>query len=65
MQISVLSFQKNLVPKTEFIPNAMKFGNQSRSRSLIINMIFEIVDLDPELKTWVNLISKLQCAQFL
>ena len=25
----------------------MKFGNQSKSSSLIINMIFEIADLDP------------------
>ena len=28
------------------IPNAMKFGNQTRSTLLIIN-IFEIADLDP------------------
>ena len=34
----------------------MKFGNQSRSSSLIINMIFEIADLDPKLKTWVDLV---------
>ena len=46
------------------IPNAMKFSSQSRSSSLIINMIFEIEDLDPKLKIWANLISKLQCAQF-
>ena len=26
----------------------MKFGNQSRLSSLIINMIFEIADLDPK-----------------
>ena len=33
------------------IPNAMKFGTQSRSSSsLIINMIFEIADLEPKLK---------------
>ena len=37
----------------------MKFGNQSRSSSLIINTIFEIVDLDPKLKTWANLVVKL------
>ena len=28
----------------------MKFGTQSRSSSLIINVIFGIVDLDPKLK---------------
>ena len=33
----------------KYIPNTMKFGNQSRSSSLIINMIFEIAD--PKLKT--------------
>ena len=38
----------------KYIPNAMKFGNQSRSFSLILNMIFEIVDLDPKLKTWTD-----------
>ena len=42
----------------------MKFGNQSRSSSLIINTIFEIADLDPKLKAWADLVSKLQCAQF-
>ena len=46
------------------ILNAMKFGTQSRSSSLIINMIFEIADLDPKLKTWADLVSKLQCAYF-
>ena len=40
----------------------MKFGTQSRSSSLIINMIFEIPDLDPKLKTLADLVSKLQCA---
>ena len=25
-------------------------------------MIFEIADLDPKLKTWADLVSKLQCA---
>ena len=43
----------------------MKLGNQSRSSSLIINMIFEIGDLDPKLKTWADLVSKLQYARFL
>ena len=33
----------------KYIPNAMKFGTQSRSSLLILNMIFEIVDLDPKL----------------
>ena len=36
----------------KYICNAMKFDTQSRSSSLIINMIFEIVDLDPKLNTW-------------
>ena len=35
----------------KYIPNTMKYGNQSRSVSLTINMIFEIVDLDLKLKT--------------
>ena len=47
-----LPFEENLVPKLKYIPNAMKLGNQSRWSSLIINMIFEIADLDPKLKTW-------------
>ena len=46
----------------KYIPNAMKFGNQSRSGSLIINVIFEIADIDPKLKTWADLVSELQCA---
>ena len=28
------------------IPNAMKFGTQSTSNSLILNMIFEVADLE-------------------
>ena len=47
----------------KYIPNAIKFGNQSRSSSLIINMILEIADLDPKLKTWADLVLKLQCAR--
>ena len=43
----------------------MKFGNQSRSSLLIINVIFDFADLDPKLKTWADLVSKFQCAQFL
>ena len=36
----------------------MKFGNQSRSSFLIINVIFEIAaDLDPKSKTWPDLVS--------
>ena len=49
----------------KYIPNAMKIGSQSWSSSLIINMISEIADLDLELKTWANVVSKLQCARFL
>ena len=45
----------------KYIPNTMKFGTQSRSGFLIMNMIFEIADLDPKLKTWANLVSELQC----
>ena len=33
----------------KYVPNAMKCDTQSRSSSLIINMIFEIADLDPKL----------------
>ena len=32
----------------EYIPNAMKFSNQSKSSSLVISIIFEIADLDPK-----------------
>ena len=42
-----------------------KWYHRGRSSSLIINMIFEIRDLDPKLKTWADLVSELQCAQFL
>ena len=42
----------------KYIPNAMKFGTQSRSSSLIINMISEIADLDSKLNTWADLVSK-------
>ena len=48
----------------KYIPNTMKFGKQSRSSSLITNMIFEIVDLDPKLKTLADLASKLRCDDF-
>ena len=44
----------------KYIPNAMKLGSQNRSSLLIINMAFEIGDLDPKLKTWADLVSKLQ-----
>ena len=36
----------------QYIPNAMKVGNQSRSSLLIINIIFEIAGLDPKFKAW-------------
>ena len=42
----------------KYIPNAMKFGTQSRSSSLIINMISEIADLDSKLNTWADLVLK-------
>ena len=65
MQVSILSFHENLVPKMKYIPNTIKFGNQSRSSLLIINLIFEIVDLDPKLNAWADLVSKLRSDQFL
>ena len=43
----------------KYIPNAMKFGTQSRSSLLIINMMFEIAYLHPELKTWTVLVKKI------
>ena len=46
----------------KYNPNAMKFGTQSRQSSLIINMIVDIADLDPKLKTWADLVLKLQWA---
>ena len=49
-QVSISSFQENLVPKIKNIPSAMKFGTQSRSSSLIMNMIFQIAALDPKLE---------------
>ena len=45
----------------KYIANAMKCGTQSRSNSLILNTIFKIADLDPKLKTWADLVWKLQC----
>ena len=48
-----------MVPKMKYTPNAMKFGNQSRSSSLIINMILEIADRDLKLKTLADLVSEL------
>ena len=35
----------------KYIPNAMKFGIQSRSSLLTINMIFEIADIGSKLNT--------------
>ena len=48
----------------KYIPNAIKFGTQSSLSSLIINIVFEIADLDPKSNTWADLVSKLQCAWF-
>ena len=48
-------------PKNEIYSQCCKFGSQSRSSSLIIN-IFEIADPDLKLKTWGDLVSKLQWA---
>ena len=42
----------------------MKFGTHSRLSLLVIKTIFKITDLDRKLKTWLDLVSKLQCAQF-
>ena len=42
----------------------MKFDTQSRSSLLIINMIFEIADLNPKLKTWADLVSKYNMPSF-
>ena len=62
-QVLIPTFYENLVPEMECISNAMKFGNQSRSSSLIINMIFQIADLGPKIKTWANLVPKLKYAR--
>ena len=43
----------------KYIPNAIKFGIQSRSSWLIINVIFEIADLDSKLNTWADLALKI------
>ena len=43
----------------KYIPSAMKFGTQTRSSLLIINMIFEIADSDPKLKAQEDLVSKI------
>ena len=52
----------------KYIPNATKFGTQSRSSSLIIDIVdfdpIEVVDLDLKLNTWADLVSKLQCNNF-
>ena len=42
----------------------MKFGNQSRSSLLIINVIFDFADLDPKLKTWADLVSNSNAPNF-
>ena len=33
----------------EYIPSAMKFGNQSKSSLLIVSTVFEFADFDPKL----------------
>ena len=60
----------------KYIPNAMKFGNQSKSSSLITRiirntritritrMMFENANVDPKLKSLIDLVSKLQWARF-
>ena len=40
-QLSVSSFQENLLPKRKYVPVAIKLGTQSRWSSLIINMIWQ------------------------
>ena len=45
-----------------YISYDMKFGTQSRSSLLVINMIFEIADLGLQLNTRAGLVSKLHCA---
>ena len=42
----------------------MKFDTQSLLGLLIVNMTFEIVDLDLKLNTWADLVSKLQLPDF-
>ena len=43
----------------------MKFGTQNRSSLLILNRYLKIAGLDPELKTWGDMVSKLQCVSTL
>ena len=50
-QVSIPSFQENLVLKIKYITNALKFGTQSRSSLLILNMIFENCGSWPEIKS--------------
>ena len=50
-QVSIPSFQESFLPKMKYVLNAIKCGNQGRLSSLIINMIFEIADLDAKLKS--------------
>ena len=45
-----------------YIPNAMKLDTQSKSIWLILNMYLKIVDLDPELIFWANLVQTLRFA---
>ena len=63
-QVSISSFQENLVPKMKNILNAMKFSNWNSSSSLVINMIFETADLGLRVKAWTSLNSKLNAPDF-
>ena len=56
-------FQENLVPKWNIFSKLWNLTTEQVK--LIINMVFEVADLDPKLKSWAYLVSKLQCAQFL
>ena len=46
---------KNLVPKLKCAPIFMKSGTQSKLNMLIMNIVLEIDDVDPNLYIQVNL----------
>ena len=48
-------------PENEIYSQYYEIWHSEQVRFLIMNMIFEIADLDPKLKTWANLVSELQC----
>ena len=61
----MLSFQENLVPTMKNNPYAMKFGAQSRSSLLILNMIFENCGSSHEFKILGRLGLKIgMCSNF-